>query len=161
MAESEAENSSNQLEKEYPPHSIEEYDEFISEDKVEKEDEDPFDSQYVKLNWYRVIFISLFLSFFVVGITLLVLWLISRNKSYIFNYSPWLFLLECGLLLTFGGCVGTFKQSFSLSYLRNRFLKKDKITGADTKLAIGSSYTYIFAGVLLGLASYFAWLVIR
>ncbi|NHJ41114.1 MAG: hypothetical protein FK731_13870 [Asgard group archaeon] len=161
MEEYESDNQPNKFEKESFPHSIEEFDEFVTEIKADKEVEIPYDSQYVKLNWLRVILISLFLTIFAVGITLLVLWIISRNKSYIFNYSPWFFLFECGLFFTFGGCVGTFKQSFSISFLRNRFLKKDSITGADTKLAIGSSYTYIFAGALLGLASYFAWLAIH
>ncbi|NHK29784.1 MAG: hypothetical protein FK730_00435 [Asgard group archaeon] len=160
MDELENDNIANQEKKETYASSIEEFDEFLTEETIEKEDEVPFDSQIVKLNWFRVFFISFLLTIFAIGVTLLVLLIISRNKPLIFIYSPWFFLIECGLFLTFGGCIGTFKQSFTISYLRNRFFKTDKITGADTKLAIASSYTYVFVGILLGLASILAWLAV-
>ena len=140
--------------------SIEEFDEFIPEETIDKEEEVPFETQIVKLNWFRVLLISIILTFFTVGVTLIVLVIINRNRSYIFLYSPWFFLVECGIFFTFGGCVGTFRQSFTISYLRNRFFKTDRITGADTKLAVASSYTYVFVALLLGLASFLAWLAV-
>ncbi|NHJ49075.1 MAG: hypothetical protein FK733_14910 [Asgard group archaeon] len=141
-----------------------EIDEFISDKKTEEEIEEvevPLESQVVKLNWLRVLTITLILTTIVVGITLIALLIVSRNKELIFLFSPHIFFLECGIFLTFGGCLGTFRQSFSISYLRHKFTKTDMITGADTKLAIASSYTYIFAGVLLGLASLLAWYFVK
>jgi hypothetical protein len=158
--EIESDNTINEETKETYASSIEEFDDFIPEETIDKEDEVPFESQIVKLNWFRVLLISIILTFFTVGITLIVLVIINRNRPVIFLYSPWFFLIECGIFFTFGGCIGTFRQSFTISYLRNRFFKTDKITGADTKLAIASSYTYVFAALLLGLASFLAWLAV-
>jgi hypothetical protein len=162
LVEQEIENDeiTEQEKKETYASSIEDFDEFIPEETIDKEDEVPFESQIVKLKWFRVLLISFILTIFTVGVTLIVLVIINRNRSYIFLYSPWFFLVECGIFFTFGGCVGTFRQSFTISYLRNRFFKTEKITGADTKLAIASSYTYVFVGLLLGLASFFAWLAV-
>ena len=52
------------------------------------------------------------------------------------------------------------KQSFTLDRIKVRLFKGEHITGADTKIAIGSAYTYIFAGVILGIVSLIAWYIV-
>jgi len=139
------------------------FDDFLEEDTLEVDEEViPYDSMKVKLNWSRVIFVGIILSIFTTGLTLLAMWIIiSRNDNRaIYLLTEIILLIECGIFFTFGGCVGTFKQSFTLNRLRFRKNKDKKITGADTKLAIGSSYTYVFAGIILGLFSLIAHFII-
>ena len=139
------------------------FDDFLEEDTLEENEEIiPYDSLKVKLNWLRVILVGIVLSIFTAGLTLLTMWIIiSRNDNRtIYLFTEIILLIECGVFFTFGGCVGTFKQSFTLSRLRFRKDKDKKITGADIKLAIGSSYTYVFAGIILGLFSLIAHFII-
>ena len=135
-----------------------EFIEQISESEIPKE---PYESVEVKLKWSRVIIVAIVISFIVVGITLLIFWILGRqyNEDLVFFFLSWAFLIETGLLLIFGGCMGTVRQSFTIDRIRRRFTKGESITGADTKIAIGSAYTYILSGLLLGLASFLAWLI--
>lgn len=135
-----------------------EFIEQISESEVPKE---PYESVEVKLKWSRVIIVAIVVSFVVVGITLLIFWILGRqfDEVLVFSFLSWTFLVETGLLLIFGGCIGTVRQSFTIDRIRRRFTKGESITGADTKIAIGSAYTYILSGLLLGLASFLAWLI--
>ncbi len=131
-----------------------------SEEEISSETFEEYESAKVKLRWSRVLIVASVLALFFVGVTLLVLYFISKNNSVIFLYLPTFYLIECGLLLTFGGCVGTVRQSFTIDAIKHRLVKGEKITGADTKIAIGSAYTYIIAGFLIGFASFIAWLVV-
>lgn len=135
-----------------------EFIEQISDSAVPKE---PYESIEVKLKWSRVIIVAFVISFFIVGITLLIFWILGRqyDEVLVFFFLSWAFLIETGLLLIFGGCIGTARQSFTIDRIKKRFTKGESITGADTKIAIGSAYTYILSGVLLGLASFLAWLI--
>ena len=133
-----------------------EFIEQISDSEVPKE---PYESIEVKLKWSRVIIVAIVISFFIVGITLLIFWILGRQYGVVFFFLSWAFLIETGLLLIFGGCIGTARQSFTIDRIKKRFTKGESITGADTKIAIGSAYTYILSGVLLGLASFLAWLI--
>jgi len=135
-----------------------EFIEQISDSEIPKE---PYESLEVKLRWSRVIIVALVISFVVVGITLLIFWILGRqyDEVLVFFFLSWAFLIETGLLLIFGGCIGTVRQSFTIDRIKKRFTKGDSITGADTKIAIGSAYTYILSGLLLGLASFLAWLI--
>ncbi|MCK5299421.1 MAG: hypothetical protein KAJ76_10970, partial [Candidatus Heimdallarchaeota archaeon] len=129
-----------------------EFIEQISESEIPKE---PYESVEVKLKWSRVIIVAIVISFIVVGITLLIFWILGRqyDEVLVFFFLSWAFLIETGLLLIFGGCIGTVRQSFTIDRIKKRFTKGESITGADTKIAIGSAYTYILSGVLLSLAS--------
>lgn len=135
-----------------------EFIEQISDSEVPKE---PYESLEVKLKWSRVIIVAIVISFIVVGITLLIFWILGRqyDEVLVFFFLSWAFLIETGLLLIFGGCIGTVRQSFTIDRIKKRFTKGESITGADTKIAIGSAYTYILSGLLLGLASFLAWLI--
>lgn len=135
-----------------------EFIEQISESEIPKE---PYESVEVKLKWSRVIIVAIVISFIVVGITLLIFWILGRqyDEVLVFFFLSWAFLIETGLLLIFGGCIGTVRQSFTIDRIKKRFTKGESITGADTKIAIGSAYTYILSGLLLGLASFLAWLI--
>ncbi len=135
-----------------------EFIEQISDSAIPKES---YESLEVKLRWSRVIIVALVISFVVVGITLLIFWILGRqyDEVLVFFFLSWAFLIETGLLLIFGGCIGTVRQSFTIDRIKKRFTKGDSITGADTKIAIGSAYTYILSGLLLGLASFLAWLI--
>ncbi|MCF2143863.1 MAG: hypothetical protein K9W42_09200 [Candidatus Heimdallarchaeota archaeon] len=113
----------------------------------------PYETMVVKLNWFRVVLVSLIVTAFLTALTFLVVWLVALNYSVVWAFLDWIFFIECGILFTFGGCLGTWKQSFSLNVINRRLFKADKLTGADTKLAIGSSYSYIFSALLLGLIS--------
>ena len=135
-----------------------EFIEQISESEIPKE---PYESVEVKLKWSRVIIVAIVISFIVVGITLFIFWILGRqyDEVLVFFFLSWAFLIETGLLLIFGGCIGTVRQSFTIDRIKKRFTKGESITGADTKIAIGSAYTYILSGLLLGLASFLAWLI--
>lgn len=135
-----------------------EFIEQISDSEIPKE---PYESLEVKLKWSRVIIVAIVISFIVVGITLLIFWILGRqyDEVLVFFFLSWAFLIETGLLLIFGGCIGTVRQSFTIDRIKKRFTKGESITGADTKIAIGSAYTYILSGLLLGLASFLAWLI--
>ncbi|MHA1123374.1 MAG: hypothetical protein ACTSUW_01475 [Candidatus Heimdallarchaeota archaeon] len=136
-------------------------DEFIEQISDSEIPKVPYESIEVKLKWSRVIIVAIVISLFVVGITLLVFWILGRqyDEVFVFIFLSWAFLIETGLLLIFGGCIGTVRQSFTIDRIRKRFTKGESITGADTKIAIGSAYTYILSGLLLGLASFLAWLI--
>ncbi len=136
-------------------------DEFIEQISDSEIPKIPYESIEVKLKWSRVIIVAIVISLFVVGITLLVFWILGRqyDEVFVFSFLSWTFLIETGLLLIFGGCIGTVRQSFTIDRIRKRFTKGESITGADTKIAIGSAYTYILSGLLLGLASFLAWLI--
>lgn len=136
-------------------------DEFIEQISDSEIPEEQYGSIEVKLNWSRVIIVAIVISLIVVGITLLTFWILGRqyDEVLVFFFLSWAFLIETGLLLIFGGCVGTVRQSFTIDRIKKRFTKGESITGADTKIAIGSAYTYILSGVLLGLASFIAWLI--
>ncbi|MBN1330787.1 MAG: hypothetical protein JXA54_15045 [Candidatus Heimdallarchaeota archaeon] len=139
------------------------FEDFLHEDSLSKESEViPYDSMKVKLKWSRIILVGIILSIFTTGLTLLTMWIIiSRNDNRsIYLFTEIILLIECGLFFTFGGCVGTFKQSFTINRIRFRKNNDKKITGADTIMAIGSSYTYVFAGLILGLFSLIAHLII-
>jgi hypothetical protein len=150
------------IKKEMPPEETsdvpDEYMEHITESEIPEE---TLESMDVKLKWSRVIIVAFVITLIVVGLTLLVFWILGRqyNDELVFAFLSWAFLIETGLLLTFGGCVGTVRQSFTIDRIRKRFTKGETITGADTKIAIGSAYTYIFSGVLLGLVTFLAWLI--
>ncbi len=113
----------------------------------------PYETMVVKLNWFRVVLVSLIVTAFITALTFFVVWLVALNYSVVWAFLDWIFFIECGILFTFGGCLGTWKQSFSLNVINRRLFKGDRLTGADTKLAIGSSYSYIFSALLLGLIS--------
>lgn len=138
------------------------FENLLENDTTEDSEIVPYDSQKVKLKWSRVIIVSFVLAIFTAGLTLLTMWIIiskNENKA-IYLLLEIILLIECGVFFTFGGCVGTFKQSFTINRLRFRKNKEKQITGADTKIAIASSYTYVFAGILLGLMSLIAHFII-
>ena len=118
-------------------------------------------SSKVKLRWSRVLIVGFVVSIVLVLVTLLVVWIISNTNALVWYFTTWIFFIECGLLLIFGGCIGTVKQSFTLDNIKVRIFKGEKITGADTKIALGSAYTYVLTGVFLGLASFISWLILR
>ncbi|NHJ32866.1 MAG: hypothetical protein FK732_08385 [Asgard group archaeon] len=131
----------------------------ISDDEIPDEE---YESLEVKLNWSRVIIVAIAITFFVAGLTLLIFWIISRKSGiYVYLFVSWVYFVETGLLLIFGGCIGTVRQSFSIDRIKRRFTKGEKITGADTKIAIGSAYTYIISGLLLGIVSVIAWIILK
>ena len=139
----------------------EEFDDYYSAMETGPTEEDIFKSMQVKLRWSRVLIVGLIVGLFICAITLLIVWLISRNdRAHVILFLPWIYFIVCGLMLIFGGCVGTVKQSFTLDIIRRRMAKGETITGADTKIAIGSAYTYIFAGVIVGIASLITWLIV-
>jgi hypothetical protein len=141
--------------------TTEEFDDYYSAMETGPTEDDIYESMKVKLKWSRVIIVGLVIGLFICGITLLIVWLISRNdREQLWLFLPWIFFIIFGLLFIFGGCVGTVKQSFTLDAIRRRMAKGEKITGADTKIAIGSAYTYILSGVVVGIASLIAWLVV-
>lgn len=141
--------------------TTEEFDDYYSAMKTSPTEDDIYDSMKVKLKWSRVLIVGLVIGLIICGITLLIVWLVSRNdREQLWLFLPWIFFIIFGLLFVFGGCVGTVKQSFTLDAIRRRMAKGEKITGADTKIAIGSAYTYILAGVVVGIASLIAWLVV-
>ncbi|MBK5113355.1 MAG: hypothetical protein KGD59_12075 [Candidatus Heimdallarchaeota archaeon] len=144
------------------PKKIEDPDEFIEQISDSEIPQEEYDSKDVKLNWSRVIIVATVIALFITGLTLFVFWIISRNAgTYVYLFVSWAYFIETGLLLTFGGCVGTVRQSFTIDRIKKRFSKGDKITGADTKIAIGSAYTYILSGVLLGIVSVIAWVILK
>lgn len=112
----------------------------------------------IKLRWSRVFMIATILSLFVIVVNILAFWLLLNND--LFGNLPLWLLIECGLLLIFGGCLGTTKQSFMINWVKVKLLKGEKITGKDTKIAIGSAYTYIIAGFFVGIASFISWIVL-
>lgn len=140
---------------------IEDFDDYYSAMETGPTEEDIYDSMQVKLKWSRVLIVGFIIGLLICLITMFVLWLVARNgREHLWLFLAWIYFITCGLMLIFGGCVGTVKQSFTLDAIRRRMAKGDKITGADTKIAIGSAYTYILAGVVVGIASLIAWLVI-
>ena len=155
--------------KEYTPSadnddlSLEETDqkntEYLKETLGEEELEEYLTNK-VTLRWSRVFIVGIVVAIGLAAVTLLVCWIISYSVSIIFLYLPWIFIVEFGLLFIFGGCIGTVKQSFTIGAIKARLTRGERITGADTKIAIGSAYTYIVAGVLIGLASIIAWAVV-
>ena len=118
-------------------------------------------SSKVKLRWSRVLIVGFAVSIVLIGVTLLVVWIISNTNQLIWYYTTWIFFIECGLLFIFGGCIGTVKQSFTLDSVKVRIFKGEKITGADTKIALGSAYTYVLTGFFIGIASLISWLILR
>ena len=125
-----------------------------------EEDLEEYLTNKVTLRWSRVFIVGIVVAIGLAAVTLLVCWIISFSVSIIFLYLPWIFIIEFGLLFIFGGCIGTVKQSFTIDAIKARLTRGERITGADTKIAIGSAYTYIVAGVLIGLASIIAWAVV-
>jgi hypothetical protein len=153
----------SQLPKEHLiPKKTEDPDEFIEQISDSEIPQEEYDSNDVKLNWSRVIIVAIVIALFITGLTLFIFWIISRNAgTYVYLFVSWVYFIETGLLLIFGGCVGTVRQSFTIDRIKKRFSKGDKITGADTKIAIGSAYTYILSGVLLGIVSVIAWVILK
>ncbi|MHA1188145.1 MAG: hypothetical protein ACTSSK_14965 [Candidatus Heimdallarchaeota archaeon] len=131
------------------------------EAQVESSTEELNDYYSAKLKWSRVLIVGLIIGLLICAITLLIVWLVSRNgREHLWVFLPWIFFIIFGLMFIFGGCVGTVKQSFTIDAIRRRMAKGESITGADTKIAIGSAYTYILAGAIVGIASLIAWLVV-
>lgn len=130
--------------------------EYIPTDPAEIE---KYLSSKVKLRWSRVIIVSFVISIVLVLVSLLVIWIISLANAVVWYLPSWIFFIECGILLIFGGCMGTMKQSFTIDRIKVRFFKGEKITWADTKIAVGSAYSYIFAGIIIGIASLVAWAI--
>ncbi|MHA1555814.1 MAG: hypothetical protein ACTSPM_02660 [Candidatus Heimdallarchaeota archaeon] len=133
-----------------------ELDDSLSKPKDQEQLEEYLTNK-VRLRWSRVFLVSIVVAIVLVLVTLLVCWIISFSNQFIFIYLSWIFLFEFGLLFIFGGCIGTVKQSFTMSSIKARLTRGERITGADTKIALGSAYSYIFAGVFLALASLIAW----
>ncbi|HUU77202.1 MAG TPA: hypothetical protein VMX55_02575 [candidate division Zixibacteria bacterium] len=138
-----------------------EFKEYYEDAPTDLEELEKYITSKVKLRWSRVFILSVIISTVIALINILVVWIIHFSNALIKYWTPWFFFIECGLLLIFGGCVGTTKQSFTLDKIKVRFFKGENITGADTKIALGSAYTWIFTGVFLGLASLIAWLIVR
>ncbi|NHJ04726.1 MAG: hypothetical protein EAX90_07880 [Candidatus Heimdallarchaeota archaeon] len=138
-----------------------EFEEYYEDAPTDLEELEKYLTSKVKLRWSRVFILSIIISIVLVLINILVVWLVHYSIALIYYWTPWFFFIECGLLLIFGGCVGTTKQSFTLDKIKVRIFKGENITGADTKIALGSAYTYIFTGVFMGLASIIAWLIVR
>ncbi len=132
------------------------FDDSLSKDSAQ-EDYEEYTTNIVRLRWSRVLIVSVAVAIVLVLVTLLGCWIISFSISIIFIYLSWILLVEFGLLFIFGGCIGTVKQSFTINSIKARLTRGERITGADTKIAIGSAYSYIFAGVFVGLASLIAW----
>lgn len=135
-----------------------EFDDSLSEDSAQENFEEYLTNK-VQLRWSRVFIVSIVIAIVLVLVTLLVCWVISFSISFIFLYLSWILLFEFGLLFIFGGCIGTVKQSFTISSIKARLTRGERITGADTKIALGSAYSYIFAGVFVGLVSLIAWTI--
>ncbi|MHA1739522.1 MAG: hypothetical protein ACTSXA_00915 [Candidatus Heimdallarchaeota archaeon] len=141
--------------------STEELNDYYSAMETGPTEDDIYDSMKVKLKWSRVLIVGLIIGLLICAITLLIVWLVSRNgREHLWVFLPWIFFIIFGLMFIFGGCVGTVKQSFTIDAIRRRMAKGESITGADTKIAIGSAYTYILAGAIVGIASLIAWLVV-
>jgi len=141
--------------------TAEDFDDYSTAMETGPTEEDVYDSMKVKLKWSRVFIVGLIIGLLIVAVTLLIIWLVSMNgQMQRWLYLSWIYFITCGLMLIFGGCVGTVKQSFTIDAIRKRMAKGEKITGADTKIAIGSAYTYIFAGTVVGIASLIAWLIV-
>ena len=132
------------------------YSEYIPTDPDELE---KYLSSKVKLRWSRVVIVSFVVSIVLILVSLLVVWIISLANPAVWYLISWIFFIECGVLLIFGGCMGTMKQSFTIDRIKVRFFKGEKITWADTKIAVGSAYSYIFAGIIIGIASLVAWAI--
>jgi hypothetical protein len=111
----------------------------------------------VEIRWSQVGLVGSILGLVIVGLNFLFFLILKINRPYVFIYLPWAFFLECGLLLTFGGCVGTVKQSITIDRIRKKLSKGENVNWIDTKIALGSAYTYILAGVILAIASFIAW----
>ncbi len=140
-------------------HTVQENHEFndsLREDGAQEHLEEYLTNK-VQLRWSRVLIVSIVVAIVLVLVTLLACWIISFSNPIIFLFLSWIFLIELALLFVFGGCIGTVKQSFTIDSIKSRLTRGERITGADTKIAIGSAYSYIFAGVFLGLASLIAW----
>jgi len=120
----------------------------------------PYETPEIKLRWLHVFIVSLVITGVFTALTFFIVWLVGRSYSIVWAFLDWIFFVECGVLFTFGGCLGTWKQSFSINALSRRIFKSEKLTGADTKLAIGSSYSYVLTGVFLGLISLILFLVL-
>ena len=142
-----------------PPQNVDpEYSDYkASSDQKELEE---YLSNEVTLRWSRVFIVSIVVAVVLVLVTLLVCVIIKNAVPLIFLFLPWIFLIEFGLLFIFGGCIGTVKQSFTIGIIRARLTRGERVTGADTKIAIGSAYTYILAGVYVSIASLIAWLIV-
>ena len=148
-----AEESSN------PPQNIDpEYSDYKTSSNETALEE--YLSNEVTLRWSRVFIVSIVVAVVLVSVTLLFCLIIKNAVNLIFLFLPWIFLIEFGLLFIFGGCIGTVKQSFTIGVIRARLTRGERVTGADTKIAIGSAYTYIFAGIYVSLASLISWLII-
>jgi len=150
-------------EKEESVNELEKPDEFldhISDSEIPKEE---YESLDVKLNWFRVIIVAFAITVVIAGIIQLIFWILSRYYApeIVYLFLSWGYLIATGLLLIFGGCIGTVRQSFTIDRIRKRFSKGEKITGADTKIAIGSAYTYIFSGFFLGILTIIIWAIQR
>lgn len=141
--------------------STDDFEHYLSDESTNDQTETvPYETNIVKLNWLRVFIVSIIVTIVFTGLTFLVIWIIGRNNYAIWAFVDWILFIEFGVFLTFGGCLGTWKQSFSLNQLNVKLFKGDKLTGADTKLAIGSSYTYIIAGCFIGIISGILFLVL-
>jgi hypothetical protein len=145
-----------------PDSTQEEYDEYYDVMSTSPTEEDVFDSMQVKLKWSRVFLVGLIVGLFFCAITLLIVWIVANaGRPQLYLFLPWIYFIEFGLMFIFGGCIGTVKQSFTIDAIRRRMAKGEKITGADTKIAIGSAYTYIFSGVVIGIASLITWVIVK
>ncbi|MFW9922550.1 MAG: hypothetical protein ACFFDW_04585 [Candidatus Thorarchaeota archaeon] len=94
-------------------------------------------------------------------ITLLIAYILSFYYVTIYLLLPWIYFIITGAVFIWSGCIGTMKQSFTLDRIKVKITKGESITGADTKIAIGSAYTYFIAALIVGLASLFSWLAVR
>ena len=92
----------------------------------EEIDEIPYETQKVKLRWSRVFLIATILTIILTGISVLIIWRVSINREQVILFSPMFFFIECGLLLIFGGCIGTIKQSFTIDYIKVKLMKGEK-----------------------------------
>ena len=115
----------------------------------------------VKLKLAIVFIVSLVLTVVIISLTVLIVWIVHFNRAQIYLYTPFIFFVECGFLFIFGGCIGTVKQSFTIDWVKVKLMKGEHITGADTKIAICSAYTYILVGLFLSIISLIAWLFVR
>lgn len=136
-------------------------DENNSEVPTDPEELESYISNAVKLRWSRVIIVAFVIGLVLIAVNLIIIWVVNMYYPIFYLGLPWYFFIEMGILFIWGSCLGTMKQSFTIDRIKNRLIKGEPITGADTKIAIGSAYTYILAGVILGIASFISWLIVR
>ncbi|NHJ86399.1 MAG: hypothetical protein FK734_13125 [Asgard group archaeon] len=161
MVEEEIQNNNHEEKSTSRLESLEEKASTISTDEYKNAEEIPYVTQKVKLRWSRVFLVAIILTIFLTGISVIIIWRVSIDREQVILFSPMFFFIECGLLLIFGGCIGTIKQSFTIDFIKVKLMKGEKISFADTKIAIGSAYSYILTGVFLGVVSLIAYLIVN